>query len=493
MENTVTPSRKVRTRFAPSPTGALHIGGLRTALINYLYAKQYNGEFILRIEDTDSARNQNSQIKEILDDLESLSLIPDESFICPGEYGPYLQSQRMDRYRERMVELLKKKKVYRCFCSPKDSDSSQREEYLYSGKCRKLSEAEVKEKLTAKAPFCIRLEVDNSKTYEWNDYVRGRMSVPASSMGDIILMRSSGAPTYNFAVTVDDYEMKITDVFRGEEHLSNTPYQLALYEAFGWQESIPNYGHLSVILGASGKKISKRDADSEKYFVTYFLDKGFYPEALLNYLLILGWTEGEREFFTLRESIESFSTAQLSGAPSSFDYRKLEWMSQSYLNQLELLQYLNFSLPFFRGEYEEFTLKPSKRREFAICFRSRVKYASFLDDLATQFYAEEYLTAEVIKELKSFSNITTILRETLKELQGDALNRFEEFELRLTLKKLLSKLAVPPPTFYQSLRLSLIGEKEGLPLHSVIYLLGLQRATCRLERVLDLFPPKDSS
>ncbi|AFO51682.1 glutamyl-tRNA ligase [Candidatus Mycoplasma haematolamae str. Purdue] len=479
---------RTRTRFAPSPTGSLHLGGLRTALINYLFAKQNNGDFILRIEDTDTSRNQEDQVRKILDDLESLRLIPDESFACPGEYGPYLQSQRLDKYTARAKELIEKGKAYRCFCTQEELDKEREEDnqYIYSGKCRYLKEKEVADNLAAKKLFSVRLKVEKNKTYSWKDYVRGEMSIPSSALGDIILIRSNGIPMYNFAAAVDDYEMKISDIFRGEEHLSNTPYQLALYKAFGWEEFIPSYGHLSLIASESGRKISKRDPDSYKYYVNYFLERGFYPEALLNYLLILGWTEGEREFFTVKEAISAFKTETLSGSPSIFDFKKLEWMSQSYLNKLDLLQYLNFVLPFFKSEHEEFTAYPEKRRDFAVCFRSRVKYASFLEDLAEEFYSLEYLKKEGLDSLKSFESSITLIDTALTRLKERGPDNFVEIEIRLFLKQLLVKLELPRPDVFKNLRLALIGEKEGLPLHSVIYLLGYSRTLERLEKVKNL-------
>lgn len=299
-------------------------------------------------------------------------------------------------------------------------------------------------------------------------------------------MRSNGLPTYNFAAVVDDYEMKITDIFRGEEHISNTPYQIALYESFGWKDSIPRFGHLSLILSESGKKISKRDPDSERYLVDYFWDKGYYPEAILNYLLILGWSEGEREFFKLDEGVKHFSTSGLSGSPSTFDFKKLEWMSQSYLNQLDLHKYLNFVLPFFKGEAKDYSLTLEQKKEFAIRFRSRVKYASFLDELASSFYSIDYLSEEVINQLKEFPEVVSLIEKTLERLeQINSEDWKEEKEIQQFLKILCATLEIKKHDFYTNLRLLLTGESEGLPLFSIFFLLGLEKSRFRFQKVLE--------
>ncbi|WP_043913227.1 glutamate--tRNA ligase [Mycoplasma suis] len=477
--------RRVRTRFAPSPTGEFHIGGLRTALVNFLYAKQNHGDFVLRIEDTDQTRNQQEQVQKILDYLESLLLIPDESFVCPGLYGPYLQTQKIEIYKKRIQELFEKDKVYRCFCTEEELEKEREENpYLYSGKCKHLSKEEIDEKLANGVPYCYRLKLDQSKEYVWEDYVRGKMTVPASSMGEIILMRSNGLPTYNFAVVVDDYEMKISDIFRGEEHLSNTPYQIALYEAFGWEEFIPNFGHLSLIMSAeTGKKISKRDVNAQKYLVSYFLEKGYHPEALLNYLLLLGWTCGEREFFNLKESISNFSISGLSGSPSICDFKKLEWMSFSYLSKMDVFQYLNFVLPFFKGNIEGFQLSEEMKKEFAIRFRSRVKYAYSLVEISEEFYSKKYLNEEFFEKLKGYENIEEFIEKTLSFFTSNQVESWTEAEARLLLKKLFNELGTPKPDICHKLRFLLTGDPEGLPMYSTILLLGQDNICSRLRDV----------
>lgn len=477
--------RKVRTRFAPSPTGEFHIGGLRTALINFLYSKQNHGDFILRIEDTDQSRNQEAQIQRILDNLEALSLIPDESFASPGIYGPYLQSQKTEIYKRRIQELVTKGKVYKCFCTEEELKEEKKDNpYLYSGKCKNLMEKEIEEKMKKNIPFSYRLKLDSSKIYAWKDYVRGEMSIPASSMGEIILMRSNGLPTYNFAVVVDDYEMNISDIFRGEEHISNTPYQIALYEAFGWEENMPNFGHLSLLVSESGKKISKRDAEAEKYSVEYLLSLGYYPEALLNYLLLLGWNLGEQEFFNLKESVKNFTVEGLSGSPSVCDLKKLDWMSFSYLSKMDAHQYLNFVLPFFKGKIGDFQLSEEMKKEFALRFRTRVKYALALEEIAKEFFGNDYLNEKFIEKLKLDASNLEFIQKVLNFLKEYKFEKWSEMEARLLLKKLFFIFEMSKQEICHKLRFILIGEEEGLPVHSTFFLLGIERICKRLESSL---------
>lgn len=283
----------VCTRYAPSPTGELHVGGARTALFNYLYAKKHNGKFILRIEDTDEARNIPDGHIAIEKSLKQLNIFPDESFSFPGTLGPYKQSQKLGKYREICQRLLDEGKAYRCFCTDEELEEARREALKndetpkYSRKCLGLTREQIEENLEAGKPFAVRLRVDIRDRYEWDDLIRGPISTPADSMSDYIIMRSNDLPTYNFAVTIDDADMKITCVLRGEEHISNTPYQLATYYALGLDESIPEFGHLSIIVDENRRKLSKRSGD-DRHFVSRLIEKGYLPEAVVNFLVLLG-------------------------------------------------------------------------------------------------------------------------------------------------------------------------------------------------------------
>lgn len=283
---------KVRTRYAPSPTGHFHIGGARTALFNYLYARRYNGEFIVRIEDTDEARNVEGGIQSQLLNLKWLGLFPDESPENPGEVGPYIQSQKYATYRALAEQLLAKNLAYRCFCSPEELEQARLiatergQTPKYARTCLHLTPDVIEQKLAANTPYVIRLQIPDDMIYEWHDLIRGEMSIPASTMSDLVILKANKIPTYNFAVVIDDHAMQITHVFRGEEHLSNTPYQLAVKTALGYHDDFI-YAHFPIIVDDTGKKLSKRNLALEQ-FIDGFRDKGYLPEALVNFLALLG-------------------------------------------------------------------------------------------------------------------------------------------------------------------------------------------------------------
>ena len=262
---------KVRARYAPSPTGFFHVGGARTALFNYLYAKHMGGDFILRIEDTDTERNVEGGIESQINNLEWMGIKIDESVKNPGKFGPYQQTHKLKRYQELAYKLLEEGKAYRCFCT-KDELDKNREAAMAGGQtpkynrhCLYLTKEEIQKKLDAKIPFTIRLKIDDNTEYSWDDMIRGKISVPTSALTDPVILKSNGIPMYNFGVVVDDHDMQITHVLRGEEHISNTPYQLAIKRALGWEKDPIQYGHLSVIVNETGKKLSKRDKSLKQF------------------------------------------------------------------------------------------------------------------------------------------------------------------------------------------------------------------------------------
>ena len=332
---------RVRVRYAPSPTGHLHIGGARTALFNYLFAKHHNGDFVFRLEDTDVERNIEGGERSQLDNLAWLGIIPDESPLEPNaKYAPYRQMERLDIYRKYTQELLDKGLAYKCFCTPEELDEEHERQVaagvapMYNRKCRNLSAAEVKELEDKGMPYTIRVKVPEGKTYKFNDMIRGEVSFESSDIGDWVLVKANGIPTYNYAVVIDDHSMEISHVFRGEEHLSNTPKQLMLYEMFGW--TAPTYGHMTLIVNEERKKLSKRD-ESIMQFVSQYKDAGYLPEAMFNFMALLGWSpEGEQEIFTKEELIKVFDEHRLSKSPSMFDKDKLTWVNNRYIKEKSL-------------------------------------------------------------------------------------------------------------------------------------------------------------
>ncbi|AZG68503.1 glutamate--tRNA ligase [Mycoplasma struthionis] len=331
---------KIRTRYAPSPTGYLHIGGARTALFNYLYAKHFNGDFIFRLEDTDVARNVEGGEASQLDNLAWLGIIPDESPLKPNpKYGPYRQSEKLDVYKKLVNELIEKGHAYKAYDSTeelemqhKESEEAKVASFRYNPDWLKISDEEKKKRDEA-GQYSVRLRLPKNKVYEWEDSVRGLISVNSDDIGDFVILKSDGYPTYNFAVVVDDHQMEITNVLRGEEHITNTPKQLAIYEAFGWQH--PSFGHLTIITNMEGKKLSKRD-QSLKQFIEDYKNEGYQAEGIFNFLALLGWTASDKsELMTREELIKKFEPERLSKSPSKFDIVKMEWFSKQYLKNLD--------------------------------------------------------------------------------------------------------------------------------------------------------------
>jgi nondiscriminating glutamyl-tRNA synthetase len=339
-----------RARFAPSPTGDLHVGNARTALFNWLFAKKTEGTFILRIEDTDLARSEERFEDLILQNLRWLGMQWEEGPDIGGSLGPYRQSDRIELYQEKARDLINLGKGYHCFCSEQElSDQAEKAKqagtaWKYPGACRSLSETEVKTYLDIGRPAVIRLKV-RSGQIRFRDIVHGEMEFSSDVISDPILIRSSGLPTYNYAVVVDDALMKITHVIRGDDHLSNTPKQVLIYEAFGWQ--LPAFAHLSTILGSDHTRLSKRHGVTS---IQNFQEMGILPEALVNYLALLGWApvEGQSEILPLEDLIQQFELERVSKSSAVFDINKLHWINRHYLRECDKDRLISLAIPFLQ-------------------------------------------------------------------------------------------------------------------------------------------------
>jgi glutamyl-tRNA synthetase/nondiscriminating glutamyl-tRNA synthetase len=347
-------TNKIRVRFAPSPTGLVHVGNARTALYNWLFARRVGGAFLLRIEDTDMERSEARYEKQLIEDLRWLGLDWDEgpsptgdpSEAETGDFGPYRQSERLGIYAQHTERLLAEGKAYRCFCTPEELEaerelaSQEHRPQIYSGRCRNLSQAAIDQNLADGKPFAVRLKIEDHPL-RFHDLVRGPVEFAAETVSDPILVRSAtggaggvsaGVPVYNYVVTVDDALMGITHVIRGDDHISNTPKQVAIYEAFGWP--VPEFAHLSTILGADRERLSKRHGATS---ISSFREMGYLPEALVNYLALLGWgaEDGKTETFTLEELTRAFSLERVTPSPAIFDFDKLNWLNRHYLKSID--------------------------------------------------------------------------------------------------------------------------------------------------------------
>ena len=346
---------KTRVRFAPSPTGLLHVGNARTALYNWLFARHTGGDFLLRIEDTDLDRSEARHEAQLIEDLKWLGLNWDEGPRLAGEgvegpHAPYRQSERLAIYREHTAQLLCEGKAYRCFCTPEELEAervkavAEHRPQVYSGRCRSISTAD-SEARAVNEPFAVRLRIPD-RPLRFHDIVRGDVEFASETVSDPILVRSSGVPVYNYVVTVDDALMEITHVIRGDDHISNTPKQVAIYEAFGWP--VPEFAHLSTILGSDRERLSKRHGATS---IASFREMGILPEALVNYLALLGWGAegGTRETFTLEELTREFKVERVTAAPAVFDWAKLHWLNRHYLKQCEPLRLVALVAPYFEN------------------------------------------------------------------------------------------------------------------------------------------------
>jgi nondiscriminating glutamyl-tRNA synthetase len=345
----VTSDPKVRVRFAPSPTGQLHVGNARTALFNWLFARQKGGTMVLRIEDTDVERSEARFETQLLDDLKWLGLDWDEGPDVGGSFAPYRQSERVAVYREHAEGLLRAHKAYLCFCTAEELEQERQRAQaehrspIYSGKCRKLDPAEAERRRAAGEPAAIRLHIPEHPL-RFHDVVHGAVEFPNEVISDPIILRSNGMPVYNFVVVIDDALMKITHVIRGDDHLSNTPKQVALYESLGWPT--PEFAHLSTILGSDRERLSKRHGATS---VANFRELGVLPEALVNYLALLGWAPsgGDREIFSREELVREFSLDRVTPSPAVFDMEKLYWLNRHYIKQKPIRDLAELAAPMF--------------------------------------------------------------------------------------------------------------------------------------------------
>ena len=376
-----------RTRFAPSPTGFMHLGGLRTALYEYLLARKNNGKFILRIEDTDQERFVEGATQVIYDTLRDCGINWDEGPDVGGDYGPYIQSERKDLYLPYAKQLVESGHAYYCFCTKEELDDrraaaeARGETFKYDKHCLHLSKSEVQAKLDAGVPYVIRMNAPTEGISSYHHMVFGDMTFPNSdTMDDMVLIKQDGMPTYNFANVIDDHLMRISHVIRGMEYLSSTPRYNFLYNAFGWD--IPQYIHLPTVMRDATHKLSKRDGDA---YYSDFIEKGYLKEALINYLALVGWNPGdEREFFTLQELEEVFDVSRLNKSPGIFDIDKLTWFNAEYIRKLPFDEYLKMVTPWFD---QALSGKGIDYRRLAELMQSRTEVFNRVPDMV-RFLAE---------------------------------------------------------------------------------------------------------
>lgn len=483
---------KVRVRYAPSPTGHLHIGNARTALFNYLYARHMDGEFIIRIEDTDQKRNIEDGEKSQLDNLAWLGVDWDESPEKPGDYGPYRQSERKDIYLPLIEQLLASNRAYKCYCTQeeleeeKEAQKARGEIPHYSGKCANLSAAEQAEKEAQGIVPVVRFRVPKNTEYRFNDMVKDEIVFEADNVGgDFIIQKKDGMPTYNFAVVVDDHMMEITHVLRGDDHIANTPKQMMIYEAFGWAP--PQFGHMTLIINAdTGKKLSKRD-ESILQFIEQYRQLGYLPEAMLNFIALLGWSpKGEDEIFSKQEIIDMFESSRLSKSPASFDAKKLEWIGNYYIKQLDIDTLTNMCLPYLQAD-GRIAKDPSATsmewiKKLVSLYQPQMSYAAQIVDLTYLFFDEHPVLDDTAKEVLTGENVPAVLSAFKAQLEQ--MEDVDAPTVKKAIKTVQKETGAKGKNLYMPIRIAVSGAMHGPELPDTVELLGKEKALAHLNEVL---------
>ena len=471
----------VRTRFAPSPTGYMHLGNLRSALYTYLYAKANGGKFILRIEDTDQSRYVPGAVDVIYRTLKSIGMQWDEGPDIGGDYGPYVQSERKSLYLPYAQELVKKGKAYYCFCTEAEL-SARREEaakrgetFKYDKHCLHLSPEEVQRRLDAGEPYVIRQNVPESGEASFDDAIYGHIAVDCSDLDDMILIKADGMPTYNFANVIDDHTMGITHVMRGNEYLASTPKYNLLYDAFGWEK--PTYIHMTPIMRDASHKLSKRDGDA--YFEDY-INKGYLKEAIVNYVALLGWNPGDdREFFTMDELIGAFSVDGMSKSPAIFDVNKLTWMNAEYIRRLTPEQFTAQAMPY----YEKAGIDTSRTDVLCRILQPRVEVFTQIPEIVDFLVALPDYDVELFTNKKSKTN-PEVAREVLDMVIPllESLPDWEENTIHDALMNLAAEKGLKNGTLLWPVRIALAG-KQVTPggAIEIALLLGREESMKRLK------------
>jgi len=506
----------VRVRFAPSPTGYLHLGGARTALFNWLFARKEGGTFVLRIEDTDEVRSTDEAVLQIIHGLNWLGMDWDEGPGCElprggiepkkplakipedliqgiGPHKPYFQMQRLELYRKYAEQLIKSGKAYRCYCLPKELEEMRKKALeekrppKYDGRCRNLTAEHEKKYVDEGRKPVVRFKTPQEGVTEFEDIVRGKVTFENSLLDDFVMLKSNGVPTYNFAVVVDDYEMKITHVIRGDDHISNTPRQILLYEAFRWKK--PKFAHIPMILGSDGTRLSKRHGATS---LDYYENEGYLPEAMMNYLALLGWaTEDSQQIFTEEDLIEKFSLERCAKSAAIFDPQKLLWMNGEYIRKTKLEKLTLEAFPFIikaglveGREYAEvedgvklaLTKAISLEQEKIKLLKDIPNLIGYMlkEDLEAGDYEEE--AKEKVLKASGTKKILLDCRDRLAKLED-----FSEERLEKEIREYARESTKNTSDVFHPIRVAVSGRTRGPGLFALLSFLGKERVLKRID------------
>jgi glutamyl-tRNA synthetase len=490
-------SENIRVRFAPSPTGDLHIGGVRTALFNWLYAKKEKGTFILRIEDTDEARSTDQSTSIIIDALNWLQLNWQEG---PGnelpEYAPYYQMKRKELgiYQKYIDILIEKGFAYKCYCTPEEVEKMRQQALLsklppkYNGHCANLTEEEKQQKEKEGRTAVIRFKMPKEGNIEFNDIVRGHVSFENALLDDFVLMKANGVPTYNFACVVDDYLMKITHVVRGDDHISNTPRQLNIFKALGWE--MPQFAHLSMILGSDGARLSKRHGHTS---VLEYRREGYLREALINYLALLGWsTSDSQQLFEHDELIEKFSLDRCNSSPATFDLTKLLWMNGEYIRKKSVDEIYDLFMDWIKFTQQESIIENWDKtllKKAIELEHEKIKLIKDIPALVEFFFKElefdETAVNKVFLSEKTRDSAKVVLTETLNRLPKEELftpESLEQFARNLAVEKEIKTGQV-----FHPIRVAVSGRTQGPSLFHMMEVMGKDEVLNRIQLTINKY------
>ncbi len=483
----------IRLRFPPSPTGKIHIGNMRTALFNWLVAKQKDGELVLRIEDTDQARSTKEFEDIIIQEMEWLGLDADEGVSIGGDYGPYRQTERVDIYQEYADKLLESDHAYKCYCTQEELEEMREKAIAndkmprYDGSCRNLTEEERQAYEEEGREPVLRFKMpEEEKDIVVNDLIRGDVTFNSSVLDDFIIFKSDGMPTYNFAVVIDDALMKISHVIRGEDHLSNTPKQILIYEALGFE--LPKFAHLPLILDENKAKLKKRGEDS--VYVGEFREQGYLPEALFNFMALLGWSTGdEEEILSKEEIIERFAIEDVNKSGAVFDREKLNWMNGKYIRAAELDRIVELSIPFliesglidedYAAENREWLSKVIDEARTGVDYLAQISAEAelFLTDIEfddPEKAAEEFAGEDVELVFETLKEKLFAREEVTPEAVGEIFSELKD------------ELPVGARTIYHPTRLAITGKTSGPEMTGVISIFGAEEVASRLDSALEM-------
>lgn len=489
-------TNEIRVRYAPSPTGHLHIGNARTALFNYLYARHFDGKFIIRTEDTDAKRNVEGGEESQLTFLKWLGIDWDEGADIGGEYGPYRQMERLDIYNEYIQQLLDKDLAYECFMTEEELEAEREEQKAngqvpkYAGKHSNLTEEEKEAFRKEGRKPSIRIRVPLNKTYTFNDIVRGEISIESSDYGDWVIVKKDGIPTYNFAVAIDDHLMEITHVLRGEEHISNTPRQMMIYDAFGWES--PTFGHMTLILNEERKKLSKRD-EHILQFIEQYKNMGYLPEAMFNFISLLGWSPvGEEEIFDQPSLIKIFDPERLSTSAAIFDQKKLQWMNGEYIKKADVETVIDLTLPHLMeagkiaADADEATMHWAK--EIIALYQEQLRYGAEIVSLTELFFKTEIDYNEAAQEVLQEEQVVEVLQVFTDKLIH--LDNFVQEDIKEQIKATQKETKHRGKKLFMPIRVATTGQTHGPELPKAIELLGKDIVLTRLNQLLDTLETK---